>query len=81
MVQTTIELNESLNTFVHMFKAQHGYKNKNEAIQEIIKEFQEMNIDDVREKILAYECSVASEKSLAQAWLSKEDEEAFAYLQ
>ena len=27
------------------------------------------------------ETAILSEKSLAQAWLSKEDEEAFAYLQ
>jgi metal-responsive CopG/Arc/MetJ family transcriptional regulator len=81
MVQTTITLNNNLNRFVDVFKAQKGLKNKNETINEIIKEFQKLKKEELQEEILAHECCLASEKSLAKAWLSKEDEEAFAYLQ
>ncbi len=37
--------------------------------------------EEFNEKMLGFECSLLSEKALAKDWLSKEDEEAFAYLQ
>lgn len=81
MVQTTVDLNSNLNSFVDVFKAQRGIKSKQDAIKEIIREFQELKKEEFNEKMLAYECSLATEKELAKQWLCKEDEEAFKYLQ
>ncbi|MFT4244155.1 MAG: hypothetical protein ACMXYB_01725 [Candidatus Woesearchaeota archaeon] len=81
MVQTTINLGEIENGFVEMFKAQRNLSNKNEAINKIIEEFKALKKEEFQEKMLSFECSLLSEKALAEDWLSKEDEEAFAYLQ
>ena len=81
MVQTTINLGEIENGFVEMFKAQRNLSNKNEAINKIIEEFKALKKEEFQEKMLSFECSLLSEKALAKDWLSKEDEEAFAYLQ
>ena len=81
MVQTTINLGEIENGFVEMFKAQRNLNSKNEAINKIIEEFKALKKEEFQEKMLSFECSLLSEKALAKDWLSKEDEEAFAYLQ
>lgn len=81
MVQTTIDLNDETSTFVNVFKSQRRIKNKNDAINKIIEEYKELKKEEFNEKMLGFECSLLSEKALAKDWLSKEDEEAFAYLQ
>ncbi|MFP4401747.1 MAG: hypothetical protein ACLFPL_00805 [Candidatus Nanoarchaeia archaeon] len=81
MVQTTINLGQTQNGFVEIFKAQRNLSNKNDAINTIIEEFKELKKEEFNEKMLAFECSLLSEKALAKNWLSKEDEGAFAYLQ
>jgi hypothetical protein len=81
MVSITIDLSDESNTFVDMFKSHKGIKSKNATISKIIEEFQDLKKEEFTEKILGYECSLMSEKALAKDWLSKEDEEAFSYLQ
>lgn len=81
MTQTTITLDTEANAFIELFKAKRGFKNKNDTIVEIIKEFQKLKQEELQDKMLAYECSLMTEKALAKAWLCKEDEEAFKHLQ
>jgi len=81
MVQTTITLDSNLSLFIDIFKAQRGFKNKNQAINEIIKEFKELKKEEFIDKSLAIESALMSQEALAKSWLSKEDEEAFNYLQ
>ena len=74
MVQAMIEINEHANRVLNIVKAKYGFNNKSKAIEFVVQNFEETELEDVLKPI---NCAIASEKSLAKHWNTKEEDDAW----
>lgn len=77
MVQAMIEINEHANRVLNIIKAKYGLGNKSEAVEFVVKRFEDKELEDALKPI---NCAIASEKTLAKHWNSKTEDKAWKNL-
>ncbi|HLD75684.1 MAG TPA: ribbon-helix-helix domain-containing protein [Candidatus Norongarragalinales archaeon] len=76
-MQISLKLSDQLLTTAQSYAEKHGYGNLQDFIRELIRE----KLFENEEVLSGFQTYAASEKALGKAWLSKEEDDAWAHLQ
>ena len=72
-----INVSDHANRVLNIVKAKYGFSNKSEAIEFVVKKFEEEDLEEVLKPI---NCAIASEKALAEYTDNEIEDEAWKNL-